>query len=184
MDDTQLPTTGLSTIAVFPPDEGSRELLGRSAGGRVTHGIMTALDGPAAGGPETAGALSVVYSAFADDAGAQRGYRNFAAIKQHLQPAPGMVRWLTFADGPHVYALGFWRSVQDVAAFTVGPAHAAMVREQRENPFEYTQFAGVWTAHALGRRNLYCPGCRAATPAPARRCTICGDPLQDPFDEA
>jgi hypothetical protein len=91
------------------------------------------------------------------------------------------VRWLTFADGPHTYALGLWRSTDDVTAFVAGAAHTAMVREQHHNPFEYTQFAGVWTAHTLGRRNLYCPGCRVATPAPADRCRACGNPLPDPF---
>jgi hypothetical protein len=56
----------------------------------------------------------------------------------------------------HGYALGLCRSVGDVQEFVAGTAHRAMVREQREQPFEYSQFAGIWAAHAIGNRTLYC----------------------------
>ena len=71
-------------------------------------------------------------------------------MKEDFRSRPGFLRWLTFNDGPHGYALGLWRTTEDVEAFVAGSAHRAMVREQRERPFEYSQFAGVWAAHSVG----------------------------------
>lgn len=173
-----------ATIKVFPPDEESNKALQGVEGTRVTPGVVSALDGSTCAGPEMAGALTLLHTTFADDTGAQRGYRNFAAIKADFRYMPGFLRWLTFNDGPHGYALGLWRAVDDVAAFVNGDAHRAMVREQRDRPFEYSQFAGVWAAHTLGRRILYCDRCRQATAAPTLACGSCGRPLHDPFPSA
>jgi heme-degrading monooxygenase HmoA len=174
----------MATAGSYPPDEDSMKALHATPGTRVTPGAVSGLDGDAPGGPETAGALSLVYSAFADDAGAQRGYRNFAAMKTAVRAAPGFIRWLTFVDGPNTYALGFWRSADDVAQFARGDSHRSMVREQRDEPFEYSQFAGIWAAHTIGSRTLSCPQCQHATAAPTSRCDECGEPLDDPFGEA
>ena len=57
-----------------------------------------------------------------------------------------------------------------------------MVREQQERPFEYSQFAGIWTAHRIGRRTIYCEKCECRNPAPARTCAACGNSLDDPFE--
>lgn len=169
------------TIRIFPPDEESKKALQGVEGTRVTPGVVSALDGSICAGPEMAGALTLLHTTFVEDTGAQRGYRNFAAIKADFRHMPGFLRWLTFNDGPHAYALGLWRDVADVAAFVNGDAHRAMVREQRNRPFEYSQFAGVWAAHALGSRNLYCDRCRQPTAAPTSACSSCGKPLHDPF---
>ena len=169
------------TIASFPPDEGSKAASMAVPGTRMTPGVVSALDGPAVAGPENAGALTLLHTTFADEQGAQRGYRNFARMKDGFRTNPGFLRWLTFNDGWHGYALGLWRTSDDVAAFVAGAAHQEMVREQRERPFEHSQFAGVWTAHAFGRRMLYCAHCGAATPAPTGSCSSCGGTLQDPF---
>jgi hypothetical protein len=171
----------MTTIGVFPPDEKSRAAQQAVPGTRVTSGVVSALDGPAAAGPETAGALTLLHTTFADDAGAQRAYRNFAAIKADFRERPGFQRWLTFADGPHGYALGLWRHVDDVVGFVHGAAHRAMAAEQRQRPFEYSQFAGIWVAHTVGRRRLYCERCGHATTAPALACETCANPLDDPF---
>lgn len=170
----------MATVGVFPPDETSKAAQQAVTGTRLTPGVVTALDGPTPAGPEAAGALTVLHTTFADVDGAQRGYRNFAAIKAAFRDRPGFVRWLTFNDGPHGYALGFWRRAEDVVEFLQGPAHRAMVAEQQERPFEYSQFAGIWVAHTVGRRRLYCERCRTATAAPADACG-CGNPLHDPF---
>ena len=172
----------MATIGVFPPDERSRAVQQAVAGTRVTPGVVSALDGPLLAGPEAAGALTLLHTTFADDGGAQRGYRNFAAIKDHFRARSGFIRWLTFNDGPHGYALGLWATVDDVLEFVRGDAHRAVAREQRDQPFEYSQFAGLWAAHTIGRRTLYCERCRHATAAPARACAACRNPLQDPFD--
>ncbi len=168
-------------IGMFPPDAESMAAAQGVAGARITPGVVTALDGPSIAGPEAAGALTLLHTTFVDSAGAQRGYRNFAAIKADFRERPGFLRWLTFGDGPHGYALGLWRSVGDVQEFVAGTAHRSMVREQREQPFEYSQFAGVWAAHTVGNRTLYCQRCQTGTTAPAPACANCGNPLNDPF---
>jgi hypothetical protein len=169
------------SIATFPPDETSRAVQQAVVGTRLTQGVVSALDGPSAAGPEAAGALSLLHTTFAEDAGAQRGYRNFAAIKADFRDRPGFIRWLTFNDGPHAYALGLWRSVDDVIEFVRGGAHRAMAREQRERPFEYSQFAGIWAAHNIGRRIIYCDQCGRPNSTPTQSCRGCGQKLADPF---
>lgn len=173
----------MATIGVFPPDEESKRLLQGVPGTRRTPGVVSALDGPTRAGPEAAGALTLLHTTFADDAGAQRGYQNFTAIKEDFRKSEGFLRWLTFSDGPHGYALGLWRAVDDVLGFVRGGAHRSMAAEQREQPFEYRQFAGVWTAHTIGRRTIYCEQCARPTVAPAGTCSSCGNPLHDPFRE-
>jgi hypothetical protein len=178
MTHTEAPT---AKIGIFAPDAESLAAAQGVAGTRITPGVVTALDGPGSAGPEAAGALTLLHTTFANSAGAQRGYRNFAAIKADFHDRPGFLRWLTFGDGPHGYALGLWRSVGDVEEFVAGTMHRSMVREQRERPFEYSQFAGVWAAHTVGRRTLYCERCQTGTPAPAGACSNCGNALEDPF---
>lgn len=168
-------------VAPFPPDDTSRAAAQAVAGTRLSPGVVTALDGPAPAGPEAAGALTLLHTTFADDAGAQRGYRNFAAIKADFRSRPGFIRWLTFNDGPHGYALGLWRTVDDVVDFVRGDPHKAMAREQRDRPFEYSQFAGIWAAHTIGRRTIYCERCQHPNAAPAHSCARCGSQLDDPF---
>jgi hypothetical protein len=178
---TQQTTDGAAAIGSFPPDDESKAASHAVPGTRITPGVVSALDGPSGAGPESAGALTLLHTTFADSASAQRGYRNFAAMKEDFRARPGFVRWLTFNDGPHGYTLGLWRTPEDVAQFVAGAAHQGMVREQREQPFEYSQFAGVWAAHSVGRRMLYCERCRTATAAPAHACSGCANPLTDPF---
>ncbi len=59
-----------------------------------------------------------------------------------------------------------WRTPDDVTALIAGSAHQAMVREQWKRSFEHSQFAGVWAAHAVRRRMLYCQQCGIATAVP------------------
>lgn len=170
----------MATAGVFPPDETSRSA---NAGikTRATPGVVAAIDGPERLGPECAGALTLLHVTFADDQNAQRGYREFATIKPHFCSLPGFIRWLTFSDGVDSYTLGLWRSVEDVMNFVRSDAHRAAARAQREDGFEYSQFAGVWTAHTIGTRRLHCESCHTAVAAPARACTNCGNPLDDTF---
>lgn len=170
----------MPTAGVFPPDETSRSA---NAGvpTRFTPGVVAAIDGPERLGPECAGALTLLHVTFAEDQNAQRGYREFAAIKPHFCSLPGFIRWLTFSDGVDSYTLGLWRSVEDVMNFVRSDAHRAAARAQREDGFEYSQFAGVWTAHRIGTRTLHCESCHTAVAAPVRACTNCGNPLDDTF---
>ncbi|GAC1607731.1 MAG: hypothetical protein NVS3B26_02010 [Mycobacteriales bacterium] len=168
-------------IDSFLPDDISKATSQAVPGTRITHGVVSALDGPRLAGPEAAGALTLLHTTFTSNEGAQRGYRNFATMKEDFRTRPGFLRWLTFNDGPHGYSLGLWRNPDDVTAFIAGAAHQSMVREQRERPFEHSQFAGIWAAHTVGRRMLYCEQCGAATAAPTAGCSDCAAPLSDPF---
>jgi hypothetical protein len=170
----------MSAIGMFAPDSatqehGQAELPQR----RFSPGAVGGLDGPGNLGPENAGALSLVYGTFADATSAQRGYQHFTDAQVGLLNAPGFLRWMSFADGPHGYGLGLWRTADDAVAFARGSQHQRLVAEQRSRPFEYSQFAGIWTAHTIGRRTFACPSCSATTAAPATRCSACGHPLDD-----
>jgi hypothetical protein len=68
-----------SSHGIFPPDEQTIAIQRQVPGHRVIPGAIIVLDGAGAGGPEQAGALSLVYATFNDNANAQRGYRRFAA---------------------------------------------------------------------------------------------------------
>lgn len=149
---------------------------------RWTPGAVGALDGPDGPlGPELAGALTLTYGAFAEDASAQRGYRHFADMQKAMLSADGFIRWFSFVDGPHGYGLGLWRSADEASAFVRGAAHRAAVTEQHRNPFEYSQFAGIWAAHTIGRRTMHCPSCGGRAVAPASACSGCGRQLDDGY---
>jgi hypothetical protein len=170
-------------VRAFPPDDetmayGASVLPQR----RMTPGAVGGLDGPSGMlGPELAGALTLAYGAFADDASAQRGYRAFADIQRAMLDAPGFIRWFSFADGPHGYGLGLWRTAAEATAFVRGRAHRGAVSDQHGNPFEYSQFAGIYSAALIGRRTLYCPACGSRSVAPEQTCGQCGRQLNDGF---
>jgi heme-degrading monooxygenase HmoA len=170
----------MTTVGVFPPNEASRAA-NAATPTRYTPGVVAAIDGPARLGPEAAGALTLLHVTFANDENAQRGYREFAAIKPAFCGLPGFIRWLTFSDGVDTYTLGMWRSPEDVMDFVRSDVHRAAAKAQRRDHFEYSQFAGVWAAHSLGARTLYCEQCGKATVAPARVCAGCDRALDDTF---
>ena len=64
----------------------------------------------------------------------------------------------SFADRPQGYGLGWWRTAEDAAAWSREEPHRAFVEAQRKSPFELSQFAGVWAAHAIGRRTTTAHG--------------------------
>jgi hypothetical protein len=167
----------------FPPsaetiEYGRRTLPQR----RLSPGAVGGLDGPAGPlGPEHARALILTFGAFADGAAAQRGYRHFTDMQQAMLSADGFIRWISFTDGPHGYGLGMWRTVEEARAFVRGKAHREAIAEQQRSPFEYSQFAGIWTADTIGRRTLYCRACGTRTVAPASTCTRCRRVLDDGF---
>jgi heme-degrading monooxygenase HmoA len=170
----------MATVGVFPPNEASRAA-NAAIPTRYTPGVVTAIDGPQRLGPEAAGALTLLHVTFASDENAQRGYREFAAIKPAFCSRPGFIRWLTFSDGVDTYTLGLWRSHEDVMDFLRSDAHRAAAKAQRTDRFEYSQFAGVWAAHSVGARTLYCEHCGKANVAPVDVCAGCQSALDDTF---
>jgi len=171
----------MATVTSFPPDEANRSRQQEVPGARATPGVVGALSGSSRVGPEAAGALILLHTTFASDDGAQRGYQLFSEMKTHMLAAPGFLHWFTFGDGPNGYALGLWRTPEEAEAFVGSDAHRAMAREQRERPFEYSQFAGMWSATHLGTRWLYCEQCSQPTAAPASQCSTCTNALDDSF---
>jgi hypothetical protein len=170
-------------VRPFPPTPEimayGQEMLPRR---RMTPGAVGGLDGPGGPlGPELAGALTLTYGSFAADASAQRGYRAFTDIQRDMLSADGFLRWFSFADGPHGYGLGLWRTADQALTFVRGSAHKAAVAAQHRTPFEYSQFAGIWTAHTIGRRTMHCPECGGRAVVPAQNCTGCGRRLDDGF---
>jgi hypothetical protein len=172
----------MTAVQAFPPEPetmtyGQSQLPKR----RFTPGAVGGLDGPGNLGPEHAGALSLVYGSFASSGSAQHGYRRFTDAQSGLLDAPGFLRWISFSDGPHGYGLGLWRSTEDAISFARGTLHRELVNEQRHEQFEYSQFAGIWSAHTLGARSFYCPSCKSITTAPASTCGGCGAAIDDGF---
>lgn len=170
----------MATVGVFPPNDVSRAA-NAAIRTRFTPGVVAAIDGPQRLGPEAAGAVTLLHVTFANDEDAQRGYREFAAIKPAFCSMPGFIRWLTFSDGVDTYTLGLWRSTEDVLEFIRSDAHRQAAQAQRRDGFEHSQFAGLWTAHTIGRRTLHCEKCRHATVSPAQTCPQCQAVLDDTF---
>lgn len=170
----------MAKVGYFPPNEASREANAGIAT-RFTPGVVAAIDGPTRLGPEAAGAITLLHVTFANDEDAQRGYREFAAIKPSFCSLPGFIRWMTFSDGVDTYTLGLWRSAEDVMEFVRGDVHQRVVQAQRRDGFEHSQFAGLWTAHTVGRRTMHCENCRLAVVAPANVCPRCHAGLDDTF---
>jgi heme-degrading monooxygenase HmoA len=171
----------MATAGVFAPDQETASYGARTVPDRrLTPGMVGGLAGPANAGPEQVGALSLVYGSFADCSSAQQGFRAFAEAQRSLLAAPGFLRWLSFADGPHGYGLGWWRSADDATAWARSRIHRDFVSAQRRAPFELSQFAGIWTAHHTGSRAYFCPRCRSRVVATAGACD-CGEPLDDGF---
>jgi heme-degrading monooxygenase HmoA len=171
----------MATASNFPPtqdtiDYGLELLPAR----RVTPGAVGGLAGAGNAGPEQAGALVLTYGSFAEADNAQRGYRMFAAAQHSMREAPGFLRWISFVDGTAGYGFGWWRTAADAAAWARSDVHRGFVKAQRETPFELSQFAGIWTAHAVGRRTFGCPRCGVVVDAAEVACS-CGEPLDDGF---
>jgi hypothetical protein len=179
------PMTDTAAVRLFPPNAdtiayGRQRLPHR----RITPGAVGGLDGPVGAlGPEHAAALTLTFGAFSDDAAAQRGYRYFTDMQEAMLSADGFIRWFSFTDGPHGYGLGMWRSADEALAFVRGDTHRAAITEQHRRPFEYSQFAGIWAAHTIGRRTLHCPTCGGRATAPAQACNGCAAILNDGFAE-
>jgi hypothetical protein len=170
-------------VRAFPPDADTMAYgQGQLPQRRMSPGAVGRLDGPEGPlGPEHAGALTLTFGAFAEDSRAQRGYRYFTDMQRAMLSADGFIRWLTFADGPHGYGLGLWRSADQALAFVQSDHHRHAVAAQHRDPFEYSQFAGIWDAHTIGRRTMHCPVCGGHAIAPAASCSKCGRHLDDGF---
>jgi hypothetical protein len=173
----------MAELKVFPVTEEAKAIMASIPGARFTPGMVVAFDGPGGHGPERAGALTVLHMTAVDEQATAIFYKKTNLLKKHLQEAPGFLRMLSVFDGLSGYAIAFWRSPEDALAFSAGAAHGQTAREFHEKPFQYSQFAGVWAAHTVRPRKIYCEKCHAGTDMPADACRACKNPLVDVFKE-
>jgi len=173
----------MSELKTFPVGDEAKAIMMSIPGARFTQGLVVAFDGPGGHGPEKAGALTVLHMTAIEEQATQTFYKRTNALKTLLQKTPGFQRMFSLFDGPSGYAIAFWRSPEDALAFSAGAAHRETARAFQERPFQYSQFAGVWAAHTVRPRRIYCEKCQAGTEAPAESCAACASPLVDVFKD-
>lgn len=172
----------MGQVRQIPPSEAVKALVAAIPGVRFNPGVVVGQDGPDAHlGPESAGAILVLHMTVDDDVAADRFWRSTTAVKQTLPTAAGFIRLFSFFDGPSGYLIAFWRTAEHAAAFAASPAHREAMAALNRERFESSHFVGLWTAHAVHPRNLYCPHCDAVSQAPATICGGCGAALDDVF---
>jgi heme-degrading monooxygenase HmoA len=171
----------LGTLRTFAPDDEARAIMQSIPGARFTPGMVVGFDGTDPVGPEAAGAVMVLHMTAVDEKDTQLFFRRTNHLKTLLPAAPGFIRMFSLFDGLSGYAISFWRSPEEALAFGRHDAHREVMREFRSRPFQYSQFVGVWSAHTVRRRHMYCADCGAANDAPAGSCARCGQDLLDVF---
>jgi heme-degrading monooxygenase HmoA len=173
----------MSQLKTFPVNDEAKAIMASIPGARFTPGMVVGFDGPGGHGPEKAGAITILHMTAVDEEKTQNFYKKTNAMKKLLQSAAGFLRMFSLFDGMSGYAIAFWRSPEDALAFSKGDVHQRAARAFHENPFQYSQFAGVWAAHTILPRVIYCPKCQTKTEAPADACRGCAEPLVDVFKE-
>jgi len=169
------------TLKAFAPDDEAKAIMQSVPGARFTPGMVVGFDGPGALGPEAAGAVMVLHMTAVDEQATQLFFRRTNQLKTLLPAVPGFIRMFSLFDGLSGYAVAFWRTPEDALAFGRDRAHREVMREFYANPYQYSQFVGIWSAHSVRPRHLYCAGCGAANDAPAATCAQCGGELADVF---
>jgi heme-degrading monooxygenase HmoA len=171
----------MSELKTFPVGDEAKAIMASVPGVRFTHGMVVGFDGPGGHGPEKAGALTVLHMTAVEEEATQVFYKKTNALKKLLQEAPGFIRMFSLFDGLSGYAIAFWRSPEDALAFSRGAAHQQTARNFHERPFQYSHFVGVWSAHTIRPRTIYCEKCHTGTEAPAEACRECRNALVDVF---
>ncbi len=173
----------MGELKTFPVGDEAKALMMSVPGARFSGGLVVGFAGPGALGPEGAGAVTILHMTAVDADATQVFYKKTNALKKLLQDAPGFLRMFSLFDGLSGYAIGFWRSAEDAQAFARGHAHTQTARAFEERPFQYSHFVGIWSAHAVRPRTIYCERCRTGTEMPADACRSCGNPLVDVFKQ-
>lgn len=162
------------------PEGAAAQRMGEIPGIQFTPGVTVCFEADGAPGPEAAGGIVVLVGAVIDPEKAQMFWAETAELCHLCQQADGFIRFLGFGDGPCSYALSFWETAEQAVAFAQDRAHRKAVATQFRDRNLYSQFAGVWTAHTVRPRRIFCE-CGSATTAPADTCSKCGASLNDPF---
>jgi hypothetical protein len=173
----------MGELKTFPVGEEAKAIMMSVPGARFTSTMVVGFDGPGGHGPEKAGALTVLHMTATDEKATQIFYKKTNLLKKLLQESPGFLRMFSLFDGLSGYAVAFWRSPEDALAFARTSAHRETAAEFNRDPFQYSQFAGVWAAHTVRPRTIYCEKCRTGTEMPTEACRHCGNLLVDVFKE-
>jgi heme-degrading monooxygenase HmoA len=172
-----------AALRTFAPGDEAKAIMQSIPGARFTPGMVVGFDGPGALGPEAAGAVMILHMTAVDEDATQLFFRRTNELKTLLPSTPGFIRMFSVFDGLSGYAVSFWRTPEDALAFGRDTAHRQVVREFLAKPFQYSQFVGVWSAHSVRRRHIYCAACGTSNDAPADACSHCHEPLLDVFKQ-
>jgi uncharacterized paraquat-inducible protein A len=74
-----------------------------------------------------------------------------------------------------------WRTAEDARAFAARPEHRAAACGLYQQRWQYSHFAAIWETTSSHDRVIFCPRCRAVTPAADGPCSGCGAGLLDPY---
>jgi heme-degrading monooxygenase HmoA len=132
-------------------------------------------------GPEAAGAVLILQATFVDEERAAEFWLTAAGLMEHLAVAPGFIRRVNFADGPHYTLIALWRTRADAHAFFSTDEHQAAMSELFRRRWQYSHFAGLWDMTTPRQRVIFCQQCDGVTAATERLCAGCGTELFDPF---
>jgi len=172
----------MAEVRFIPPSDEVKALVATIPGVRFTPGVVVGQEGPEGRlGPEAAGAILVLHTTAVDEEAAERFWRTTTAVKQQLPNAKGFIRLFSLFEGLSGYLVAFWRTVEDAKAFAAQPQHRAAMADMDSERFAYSHFVGLWEAHSMQPRNIYCEACGTATPAPTQACSSCGNPLDDVY---
>ena len=165
-----------------PPPAEALARLTAIEGVRVVPTALAVQEGPARHlGPEAAGAVLVLQATFVDEERAAEFWLTAAGLMELLATAPGFIRRINFADGPHYTLIAFWQTMDDAHAFFASPAHRAAMRGLFERRWQYSHFAGLWEMSTPRSRVIFCQHCDGVTPATEPSCSGCGVALFDPY---
>lgn len=174
----------MTELLTLPPPPSAIEAMVAIPGLAIAPSVLVTQKGPSAAlGPDGAGAVLLLQATFVDPAGAAEFWAAAVPLMALLADAPGMIRRLSFPDGPSITLLAFWETLEDAQAFAASPEHRAAVRSLYRDRWQYSHFSALWSLASSHDRVVFCdrPDCDGITSASQGRCQVCGTPFADPY---
>jgi len=172
----------MAVLGQYHPEGDTAARMGALEGVRFTPGMVFSVERESAG-PEAAGAVLVLQGTLADPDKAQQFWSRAATTIEAALQAPGFIRFIGFGDGPHNYAVAFWRTIEDAERYAKGMEHRDAVKELRATGNQYSHFAGLFAASRPHARHIFCDQCGIQNDV-RERCAQCGNALVDSFRRA
>jgi heme-degrading monooxygenase HmoA len=172
----------MTDLLSLPPPSEAIARMAAIPGLVINPGVLVVQQGPEGhAGPEDAHAVLMLQATFTDPDRAAGFWAAAVPLMVQLAEAPGFIRRYSFADGPCITLLAFWRTVDDAKAFASSSGHRSAVRDLYRQRWQYSHFSAIWEMVSSHDRVVFCDGCDAVTPARDRVCSGCGAGLIDPF---